>query len=112
VDSHILYGQGVGKLFPMVISVAERRKAVLPTGKLNNLMRAVVEAVQPPSPQGKMLKFFYITQVKNTPPVLVVFVSRPDLIPENYKSYFENKMHDDLNMNGVPLNIIYRKREH
>jgi len=107
-----LDGQGVGRLFPMVLSVAERRKAILPTGKLNNIMRAVVNEVQPPSPQGKMLKFFYITQVKSSPPVLVVFVSRPDLIPENYKSYFENKMHDDLNMNGVPLNIIYRKREH
>ncbi len=107
-----LEGQGMGRLLPMVLSVAERRKIQVPTGKLNKLMRTIVNEIQPPSPKGKMLKFFYITQVKDNPPVLVVFVSRADLIPDNYKSYFENKMHEELNMNGVPLKIVYRKREH
>lgn len=107
-----LEGQGIGKLLPMVHSVALRRLAKIPTSKLNKVMRSAVSEVQPPSPRGKMLKFFYITQVKEAPPVLVVFVSRPDLIPDNYKSYFENKLREELNMNGVPLNVIYRKREH
>jgi len=105
-------GQGIGKLLPMVHAVAQRRQAKITTSKLNNVMREAVSSVQPPSPRGKMLKFFYITQVKQSPPVLVVFVSRPDLIPDNYKSYFENKLREELNMNGVPLNVIYRKREH
>jgi GTPase len=105
-------GQGVGKLLPMVKAVADRRNAVIPTSRLNRVMRAAVGDVQPPSPGGKMLKFFYITQVKNSPPVLVVFVSRPDLIPDNYKSFFENRLRDELNMNGVPMGVIYRKREH
>ncbi len=107
-----LKGQGIGKLLPMVHAVAQRRQAKIATSKLNNVMREAVSSVQPPSPRGKMLKFFYITQVKQSPPVLVVFVSRPDLIPDNYKTYFENKLREELNMNGVPLNVIYRKREH
>jgi GTP-binding protein len=107
-----LKGRGMGRLLPMVQSVAERRKTTISTGKLNKIMRVIVNAVQPPSPKGKMLKFFYITQVKDTPPVVVVFVSRADLLPENYKSYFENRMHEELNMNGVPLKIVYRNREH
>lgn len=107
-----LDGQGMGKLLPMVHSVALRRKAKITTSTLNRVMRSAVAEVQPPSPGGKMLKFFYITQVKEAPPVLVVFVSRPDLIPDNYKSYFENKLREELNMNGVPLNVVYRKREH
>lgn len=107
-----LNGQGMGKLLPMVHAVAERRSAKLATSKLNNLLRDAVAKVQPPSPKGKMLRFFYITQVKQSPPVLVVFVSRPDLIPDNYKSYFENTMREELNMNGVPMKVIYRKREH
>ncbi len=102
----------MGKLLPMVHSVALRRKAKLTTSALNRVMRSAVAEVQPPSPGGKMLKFFYITQVKEAPPVLVVFVSRPDLIPDNYKSYFENKLREELNMNGVPLKVVYRKREH
>jgi len=105
-------GQGVGKLLPMVHAVALRRQTEISTSKLNKLMRAIVTEVQPPSPRGKMLKFFYITQVKNTPPVLVAFISRPDLIPENYKTYFENRLREELNMNGVPLKVVYRKREH
>ena len=107
-----LNGQGMGKLLPMVHAVAERRSAKIATSRLNNIMRDAVSKVQPPSPKGKMLRFFYITQVKQSPPVLVVFVSRPDLIPENYKSYFENTMREELNMNGVPMKVIYRKREH
>ena len=102
----------MGRLLPMVQSVAERRRIVISTSKLNKIMSNIVNAIQPPAPKGKMLKFFYITQVKDTPPVLVVFVSRADLIPDNYKSYFENRMHEELNMNGVPLKIVYRKREH
>ncbi len=105
-------GQGVGKLLPMVQAVSLRRKAELTTSKLNRLMRSIVNEVQPPAPRGKMLRFFYITQVKTAPPVMVVFVSRPDLIPDNYKSYFENRLREELNMNGVPLKVIYRKREH
>ena len=107
-----LNGQGMGKLLPMVHAVAERRSAKIATSRLNNIMRDAVSKVQPPSPKGKMLRFFYITQVKQSPPVLVVFVSRPDLIPDNYKSYFENTMREELNMNGVPMKVIYRKREH
>ncbi len=107
-----LNGQGMGKLLPMVHAVAERRSAKIATSKLNNILRDAVSKVQPPSPKGKMLRFFYITQVKQSPPVLVVFVSRPDLLPENYKSYFENTMREELNMNGVPMKVIYRKREH
>jgi len=107
-----LEGKGMGKLLPMVKSVAERRKVVISTGKLNKIMRGIVNEVQPPSPKGKMLKFFYITQVKECPPVVVAFMTRADLLPDNYKAYFENKMHDALNMKGVPLKIVYRNREH
>lgn len=107
-----LDGQGMGKLLPMVHAVAERRKAKITTSKLNSVLRDAVARVQPPAPKGKMLRFFYITQVKTSPPVLVVFVTRPDLIPDNYSSYLENTLREELNMNGVPLKIIYRKREH
>ena len=107
-----LTGQGVGRLLPEACRISELRRNPVKTSKVNKALREAVSRVQPPSPKGKAIRFFYATQIRKTPPLLLVFVSRPDLLPDNYRKYIENSLRDALSLKGVPLKIVYRKREH
>lgn len=107
-----LTGAGVGRILPMAARVSDDRSSALPTSEINRRLEEAVEAVQPPSPKGKPLRFFYATQVTSNPPRILIFTNRPDEIPENYRRYLDNSMRELLGLRGVPLGIIYRKREH
>ncbi len=107
-----LTGQGIGKILPTIFDVGAVRASELQTSEVNKVLQKAVEEVQPPSPRGRPVKFYYATQVGHHPPRLLVFVNRPEDIPENYKRYLENSIRDVLGMKGVPLRIIYRKRKH
>lgn len=96
----------------MAARVSDDRSAALPTSEINRRLEEAVEAVQPPSPKGKPLRFFYATQVTSNPPRILIFTNRPDEIPENYRRYLDNSLRELLGLRGVPLGIIYRKREH
>jgi len=105
-------GQGVGRILPLVSQVGARRDAEIRTSELNRILHNATEKVQPPSPKGKAVKFFYATQVGTKPPRILLFVNRPGEVQENYRRYIENSFRNALSMNGVPIRIIFRKREH
>lgn len=107
-----LTGSGVGRILPMAARVSDDRAKALPTAEINRKLEEATEAVQPPSPKGKPLRFFYATQITSSPPRILIFTNRPDEIPENYRRYLDNAMRELLGLKGVPLRIIYRKREH
>ena len=107
-----LSGEGVGRILPTVIRVGETRDSNLSTSEVNRRIQDAVENVQPPSPRGKQVKLFYATQIGQKPPRILIFSNRPEDIPDNYRRYIENSLRDYLKMKGVPLKIIYRKRQH
>ncbi len=107
-----LTGEGIGRILPTVFEVGKTREMSLSTSDINRRLRNAVEDVQPPSPRGKPVKLFYATQVGEKPPRILIFSNHPADIPENYRKYIENNLMDSLGMKGVPLKIIYRKREH
>lgn len=107
-----LTGLGIDRILPAIIKVGEMRASELPTPLINRKLHEAVEEVQPPSPRGKPVKFYYATQVGHHPPKILIFVNRPGDIPENYRRYLENSLRGVLGMKGVPLKLIYRKRKH
>lgn len=107
-----LTGRGMDGIIPAIMKVGEMRASELPTPLINRKLHEAVEEVQPPSPRGKPVKFYYATQVGHHPPKILIFVNRPGDIPENYRRYLENSLRDVLGMKGVPLKLIYRKRKH
>ncbi len=107
-----LQGNGVGRILPIVWQTAESRSADLPTSEINDRLQKAVQDVQPPSPGGKPLKFFYATQTGMRPPRLLIFANRPEEIPDNYRKYLENSMRELLGLKGVPISISFRRREH
>jgi GTP-binding protein len=107
-----LKGTGVGRVLPTAWQIAEGRGVELSTPEVNKWLESAVDEVQPPSPRGRPLRFFYATQTGRKPPRLLIFCNRPEDIPENYKRYLENGLRDMLGLRGIPLKISFRKREH
>ncbi|OPL19541.1 MAG: hypothetical protein AVO35_10280 [Candidatus Aegiribacteria sp. MLS_C] len=107
-----LTGKGTGEIIPTVVEVGDVRASDIQTHKLNTVIQDAVDRVQPPSPRGRPVRFFYATQVSRHPPRILIFVNRPEDIPENYRRFIENSVREEMGMLGVPLGLIYRRRKH
>lgn len=112
VFTSALTGEGVGRLLPIISNVGAKRGIEISTSDINRMLEKVTQKIPPPSPRGKQIKFFYATQLGTNPPKILVFVNRPEEIPDNYRKYLLNGMMDILGLKGVPLRLLYRRREH
>ena len=61
-----------------------------------------IERRQPVSSAGHRLKFFYATQVKQSPPTFLLFVNREDLFSDQYKKYLAGEMRKRFRLRRLP----------
>jgi GTP-binding protein len=62
----------------------------------------------PPSVGGKRIKPKYMAQIKARPPTFVLFSSRADQMPEQYRRYLINSLRESFDLPGVPLRITIK----
>jgi GTP-binding protein len=106
-----LTGQRVFKIFEWVETVYEQFTTRVNTGRLNRVFEAIIKRHQPPSYQGRLIKFYYATQVVAAPPTFVCFVNYPNGIHFSYKRYMINELREALGLDRTPMRLIFRKRE-
>lgn len=115
-DFPIIFGsaltkQRVLKVMDVAKEVYQNRKRKVPTSKLNEVMLPIIERTPPPSNKGKYVKVKYITQLPNTQvPSFVFFCNLPQWIKEPYKRFVENRMRENWDFNGTPINIFFREK--
>ncbi len=102
--------QRIHKALETAIEVYENRRQRIPTSRLNDIMLPVIEAYPPPSVKGKMIKIKYVTQLATPTPSFVFFANLPQYIKEPYKRYLENKLRENFNFKGVPIQIFIRQK--
>ncbi len=103
--------KGIGRLMDTIWSVAAEHSRRLPTGELNRAVQDAYALTPPPSDKGRMLKIYYVTQAGTKPPVLMMFVNRPELAKEPYVRYLEGRLRQSFGLEGTPLVMKFRKRE-
>ncbi len=87
------------------------RKARVGTSKLNEVMLPLIEAYPPPSIKGKYIKIKYCTQLPNTQiPSFVFYANLPQYVKENYRRFLENKIRENWDMHGCPINVFIRQK--
>jgi GTP-binding protein len=106
-----LTGVGVDKLLPAVRAAHTTWNKRVPTGELNRWFEAALERHPPPLVSGRRLKLRYVTQAKARPPTFVVFGTRAEITPEDYRRYLSNSLREDFSLPGVPLRINFRGTE-
>ncbi|MDO5447476.1 MAG: ribosome biogenesis GTPase Der, partial [Prevotellaceae bacterium] len=87
------------------------RKMRIGTTKLNETMLPIIEATPPPSIKGKYIKIKYCAQVPDTTiPTFVFYANLPQYIKENYYRFLENKIRDNWDLSGTPINVFVRQK--
>ena len=76
----------------------------------NKFILPIVQNNPPPSNKGKIIKIKFCTQLPTKHPKFVLFCNLPQYIKESYKRFIENKLRDNYNFSGVPINIYFRKK--
>jgi|Deesub1362A_J573_1020465.scaffolds.fasta_scaffold01641_5 GTP-binding protein len=103
-------GQRVSQVLPTALEVQEQRLRRIPTGELNRVLRAALDAHPPPTRRGKRLKIYYVSQVRTDPPTFLFYVNDPDLVHFSYERYLENRLRDHYGFLGTPLRFSFRAR--
>lgn len=103
--------QRIFKVLEIAQRVYENRKARVGTTKLNEVMLPLIEAFPPPSIKGKFIKIKYCAQLPDTQiPSFVFYANLPQYIKEPYKRFLENKIRENWEMTGSPINIFIRQK--
>ncbi len=110
VNVSALSGRAVEKLWGPIDRALGAYNVRLGTGQLNRIFEAAIKKVGPPSLDGAHWKVYYTTQVSTAPPTFMLFANR--LLPRNhhYRRYLENRMREELDLPGVPVRLVIRKR--
>jgi GTP-binding protein len=110
VNVSALSGRGVEKLWGPIDRALVAYNIKLTTGQLNRLFEKATERVQPPNLGGSPWKLYYATQVSTAPPTFMLFANRT--LPRNhhYRRYLENQLREELELPGVPVRLVVRKR--
>ncbi|MEM9064902.1 MAG: ribosome biogenesis GTPase Der [Planctomycetota bacterium] len=96
----------IGLAFEMHGQSSER----MGTGKLNRVVREIIENRGPSSRLGTMAKIYYVSQVATNPPTIVLVVNEPDLFTPNYQRYIMNRFRERLPFEEVPIKLVIRAR--
>jgi GTPase len=110
VNVSALSGRGVEKLWGPIDRALTAYNLKLGTGQLNRLFEGFVKKVAPPSLGGGPWKLYYVTQVSTAPPTFMLFANRPLPRTSHYRRYLENRLREELDLPGVPVRLVVRKR--
>ena len=102
--------QRVFKAVETAMQVYKNRKQKIPTAKLNEVMLAAIENYPPPTVKGKYIRIKYVTQLPTPSPQFAFFCNLPQYIRDPYRRYLENKMRENFDLQGVPVQIYFREK--
>jgi GTP-binding protein len=102
--------QRVLKVIETAKKVYQNRSKKIPTSRLNEVMLPIIEAFPPPSIKGKYVKIKYITQIAGTSPMFAFFCNLPQYLKEPYYRFIENKLRENFDFSGVPVQIFFRQK--
>jgi len=110
IFTSVITKQRIHKVLEEAKQVYENRRKKITTSKLNEVMQAVIAAYPPPSIKGKFVKIKYITQLNTFYPSFAFFCNLPQYVKEAYKRYLENKLRENFDFTGSPIQIYMRKK--
>ena len=110
VFTSALTKQRILKILEDAMMVFENRNRHIATSKLNELLLELIEAYPPPAYKGKYIKIKYITQLPTKIPSFAFFCNLPQYIRDPYKRYLENKIRDNFNFTGIPIQLYFRQK--
>jgi GTP-binding protein len=110
IFTSVLSKQRIFKAVESAIEVYKNRSRKITTSQLNDFVLPVIQHYPPPSVKGKHVKIKYATQLPTVFPAFAFFCNLPQYIRDPYKRFLENKMREQFNFSGVPMEIYFRQK--
>ena len=101
-------GRGVDRLMPAVFGVHRNWSTKVKTRDLNDWLAMATQRHPPPAVNGKRIKPKYMAQTKARPPTFVLFASRAEHLPDQYRRYLINSLRESFDLPGIPLRITIK----
>ncbi len=102
--------QRILKALEEAVKVFENRTRRVKTSRLNEVMLPIIESNPPPAIKGKYIRIKFATQLPTHAPSFAFFCNLPQYINDPYKRFIENKLRENFEFTGVPIQIFFRKK--
>ena len=102
--------QRIFKAIETAVNVYKCRSKRVPTSKLNDTMLPIIEHTPPPAYKGKYIKIKFCTQLPTNYPQFAFFANLPQYVREPYRRFIENKLRENFDFTGVPVQVYFRKK--
>ena len=103
-------GKNVKALLNHSTMLFKQARERVSTGVLNRILKAAIEAHEPPLYQNRRPKIYYGTQVGSEPPTIVLICSEPKAFGNDYRRYLLGVLRDHLTFGEVPIKVYFHKR--
>ena len=103
-------GLRVNKILDQIVDIYKRYSYRIPTSDLNDTLRAAIRRHHVPSHNGAVVNIKFATQYETKPPKIALITNRPEFLHFSYIRYLANFFRERFDFEGVPLDIVARKR--
>lgn len=103
-------GTNVRPTIDLAFELLDQARSRMTTGKLNRMLRTIIDKQGPASGTGQFAKVLYTAQVAANPPTIVLVVNTPDLFTANYLRFLLNRLREECPFPEVPIRLIVRGR--
>jgi len=110
VFTSVVKMQRIQDVLDAVATVCDNYSRKIPTARLNEALLPVVEDTPPPAWKGKYVKIKYLTQLPTKFPAFAFFCNLPQYVKEPYKRFLENKLRENFELTGCPVQIFIRQK--
>lgn len=110
IFTSVVEKQRIIKLLEVSLKVYENRKRKLSASQLNKVILPLIKDKPPPLYKGKTIRAKYISQLPTPFPSFAVFCNLPQYVKEPYKRFVENKIRENFDFQGSPIEIYFRKK--
>ncbi len=97
-------------LMPEILSSYNNTIKMVESDIINEIIRNAYMENPPAVRNGKRLKIYYANQVSNKPPRIDIEVNSKGLVHFSYKRYLENKIRENIDFTGTPLQIEFKNK--
>lgn len=106
----VLEGQRINKLKETIINVKKNIERKFKTSLLNEVIIEAQQIQPAPSYKGRRLTITYIKQIEGKIPTFLLTVNDKECLHFSYKRYIENQLRKNFDLNGTPINLIFKNK--
>ncbi len=103
-------GKRVPRILDEIVAIYRRYSRRIPTSRLNEVLQRAMRRHHVPGHNGAVVKIKFATQYETQPPKIALIVNKPNFLHFSYQRYLANAFREAFDFEGVPLDIVARKR--